>query len=247
MSSEKTSAIVVRVIDFSDTSCVVTCFTRDFGKVVGLAKGARRPKGPFEGAIDLLAVCRIVFLHKSSETLDLLTEAKLDRRFRGSSRGLSYLYAGYYIAELLRELTEDGDPYPELFDESIRLLRALEADTDWRDVVLRFELFALGSLGLLPSLSVCVQCGCDLKKPQQRVSFAPIAGGVLCPNCRGGQKNVISVSSGAIDVLKQFSQTENSADCRLPKQLRGEIRGIMGHYMANLMGRRPRMHSYVSQ
>ena len=40
MSSEKTTAIVIRLVDFSESSCVVTLFTRDFGKISGLAKGA---------------------------------------------------------------------------------------------------------------------------------------------------------------------------------------------------------------
>jgi DNA repair protein RecO (recombination protein O) len=70
---EKSPAIVLRVVDWSETSSVVTLFTREFGKVRGLAKGARRPKGPFESALDLLAVCRVVFIRKSSDALDLLT------------------------------------------------------------------------------------------------------------------------------------------------------------------------------
>ena len=88
MASEKSLAIVLRVRDFSETSCVVTLFTRSLGKITALAKGARRPKSPFESALDLMAVCRIVFLHKSSDVLDLLTEAKLERRFRAASRDL---------------------------------------------------------------------------------------------------------------------------------------------------------------
>src|SRR5262245_4333854 len=92
MASEKSSAIVLRTVEFSETSLVVTLFTRDFGKVTALAKGARRPKGPFESALDLLAVVRIVFLRKSSDVLDLLTEAKLDRRFRAAGRDLNRLY-----------------------------------------------------------------------------------------------------------------------------------------------------------
>ena len=119
MSSEKASAIVLRVIEFSETSSIVKLFTREFGKVRGLAKGARRPKGPFESALDLLALCRIVFLRKSSDSLDLLTEAKLERWFRPPRGGLSNLYAAYFVAELLNELTDDGDPHPELFDRAI--------------------------------------------------------------------------------------------------------------------------------
>lgn len=94
MSSEKATAIVLRTVDFSESSLVVTLFTREFGKVRGLAKGGRRLKGPFESALDLLARCRIVFLRKSSEALDLVTEAKLVRRFRPAGHHLSSLYAG---------------------------------------------------------------------------------------------------------------------------------------------------------
>ena len=43
MSLEKTDAIVIRLVDFSETSCVVTLFSRDYGKIAALAKGARRP------------------------------------------------------------------------------------------------------------------------------------------------------------------------------------------------------------
>src|SRR5688500_11330984 len=104
MPAEKTLGIVIRVIDFSESSAVVTLFTRDFGKVGALAKGARRPKGPFESALDLLSVVRVVLLRKSSDALDLLTEAKLEQRFRAASRDLARLYAGYYVAELLLDL-----------------------------------------------------------------------------------------------------------------------------------------------
>ena len=115
MSTEKSLALVLRVVDFSETSVVTTLFTEDFGKIGALAKGARRPKGPFESALDLLAVCRIVFIHKTSDALDLLTEAKLERRFRSAARDLSRLYAGYYVAELLHDLTDTSDPHPVLF------------------------------------------------------------------------------------------------------------------------------------
>src|SRR4029077_5442289 len=160
MSSEKATALVLKVVEFSEISSIVTLFTREFGKVRGLAKGARRPKGPFESALDLLALCRIVFLRKSSDALDLLTEAKLERRFRAADRDLSSLYAGYYVAELLNELTDDADPHPELFDAASDTLLALAGGRSTvLALVVRFELLALRLLGHLPSLDACVECG----------------------------------------------------------------------------------------
>ena len=50
---EKTEGIVIRQADFSESSRVVTFFTRDFGKISALAKGAKRLKGPFQAAIHL--------------------------------------------------------------------------------------------------------------------------------------------------------------------------------------------------
>ena len=97
MSAEKSAAIVLRVIEFSETSCVVTLMTREFGKITGLAKGARRKKSPFEAALDVLSIVRIVFLRKTPPAMDLLTESKLERRFRAASSDLERLYAAYYV------------------------------------------------------------------------------------------------------------------------------------------------------
>ena len=126
MPAEKTTAIVLKVVEFSETSCVVTLYTRDFGKVTALAKGARRLRSPFEGAIDLLASCRIVFLRKSVDKLDLLTEARLLRRFRSASTDLPRFYAGLSVIELVYALTDHADPQPELFDLVLETIEAID-------------------------------------------------------------------------------------------------------------------------
>ena len=150
MSTEKSLAIVLRVVEFSETSIVATLFTENFGKIGALAKGARRPKSPFEAALDLLAVCRIVFIHKSTDVLDLLTEAKLERRFRSSARDLSRLYAGYYVAELLDELTDPSDAHPGLFQAANQILTELDEGEPVHTLVLRFELVLVARVGIAP-------------------------------------------------------------------------------------------------
>ena len=140
MSTEKTEAVVIRQADFSESSRVVTFFTRDWGKISTVAKGGRRLKGPFEAALDLLTVCRIVFIRKLSTSLDILTEAQLVSRFRPNGRDLVSLYGGYYVAELLSNLTEEYDPHPNLYDQTAQTLSHLAEDPNPRESNLRFEL-----------------------------------------------------------------------------------------------------------
>ncbi len=245
MSSEKTTAIVIRLVDFSESSCVVTLFTRDFGKISGLAKGARRPKSAFESALDLLAVCRIVFLHKSSDTLDLLTEAKLERRFRSATRDLSRLYAGYYIAELLNDLTDHGDPHPELFDAAVAALQALDGEGQTMAIVARFELSLLRYVGHLPELENCVECGAPMANVG-RVSFGQQSGGVLCQRCRAGKRQIVSVSVEVLALLRTLANEAGPWDeTKLESKRQGELRGVLNHYMTNLIGKRPQMYKFM--
>lgn len=248
MNSEKATALVLRVVEFSETSSVVTLFTREFGKISGLAKGARRPKGPFESALDLLALCRIVFLRKSPGTLDLLTEAKLQQRFRPRERDLSSLYAGYYIAELLSDLTDDYDPHPELFDEALAALAGLSAGEPVAVWIARFELTALALLGHLPSLELCVGCGRSIEPAAGRVAFGMLAGGVLCERCKAGQRQVLSVSAGVLRAMIELADRQSDAWQRSPLGPRvvGELRAVLNHYMAHLLGHKPRMQAYLS-
>jgi len=246
MSAEKTRAIVLRVVDFSETSCVVTLFTEDFGKIGALAKGARRPKSPFDSALDLLAVCRIVFIDKSGDVLDLLTEARLERRFRSASRDLSRLYAGFYVAELLQELTDLGDAHPDLYRRADDTLLALDRDGPVAETVLGFEVAALRLLGYLPALADCVVCGAVVDFRSERVLFGQLAGGVLCPRCRQGQKQVVSVSREGHEVLRRLSEPklENRIE-EIDPRVRGELRGLLSHYVANVLGHPPRMQAYL--
>src|SRR5271166_5585115 len=160
MPAEKALALVVRATDWSETSRIATLWTREFGKVRVLAKGGRRLKSNFEVALDLLTVCSIVLLRKSSGGLDLLTEAQLVERFPKLRSDLAALHAAYYVAELLAEWTEEYDPHPLLFDEARATLQTLgttPASTGPR--LARFELVLLRELGYRPILDRCLICG----------------------------------------------------------------------------------------
>jgi DNA repair protein RecO (recombination protein O) len=244
-STEKTDAIVLRTVDFSETSCVVTLFTRGFGKISALAKGARRRKSPFEAALDVLSICRIVFIHKSSDLLNLLTEAQLERRFRAAQFDLSRLYAGYYVIELLTALTDDGDPHEELFDLAVTVIRTIDSHEPFVVELLRFEIRMLSILGHQPALHNCVSCGRAIPENVSGVSFGMIAGGVLCDQCRSGNRHVIRLSRDGLIGLRRLSK--NNATWKSGEYTKsiGEMSAVIRQFIVNLLGFQPRLHPYL--
>ena len=112
--------------------------------------------------------------------------------------------------------------------------------------VLRFELTALRQLGHLPSLTACAGCGGQAPPTAGRIPFGVLAGGVLCRQCRSGQRQVIGLRLETLNLLREYSSVQEPADL-LPKEGRGELRGLLNQFFANLLGRRPRMHPYLGE
>src|SRR5436305_1369904 len=239
MAAEQALALVVRGTDWSETSRITTLFTREFGKVRALAKGGRRLKSNFDCAFDLLSVCRVVFLRKAHGGLDLLTEAQLAERFPALRQDLSALYAGYYVAELLADGTQDYDPHPPLFDAAVETLRGLgergasaprvsptrpvapmwtrgadapRSPGPHLDSVARFELVWLKELGYSPRLDACAACGAEvLPRGAVRAVFSPAAGGVLCPACGPAAPDRRPLSPAGLAALRDLTAAAGAA------------------------------------
>jgi DNA repair protein RecO (recombination protein O) len=244
MPAEKATAVVLRTADWSETSRIATLWTREFGRVRVLAKGGRRLKSNFESALDLLTVCSIVFLRKSSDSLDLLTEAQVVRRFPRLTTHLEALYSAYYVAELLADWTEDYDPHPRLFDEALETLDVLGMpDVPIGPRRMQFELVLLQQLGYAPVLEGCAACGQPL--PSRGLAFSAKVGGVLCARCQGGPGERRPLSPAAWQALRTLSEAGEAWRREWDPAVRAEVRQLLGYYVTYLMGRRPRLLPYL--
>lgn len=251
MPTEKAHALVIRLVDFSETSRVVTFYTREFGKVGALAKGARRTRGPFGGALDLLCVCRIVLIRKHSDSLDLLTEAERVKAFSpgpGQRNSLQVLYAGYYFAELLLVLTDDDDPHPQLFDIAVESLRELESGTNVRLVVRRFEVAILRETGHMPFLGGCVSCGKKYTDPSA-AWFSVAAGGLVCRGCVKAAGATVRLSPGSVTALQTLGHATNEQWRRLQLHagMEREIGAVTRAAITHLVGRNLRTTQFLGE
>lgn len=241
---EKSPAILIRQVDFSESSRIVTFFTRQDGKLGMMAKGGRRQKNAFDSSLDLLARSDAVYIRKQS-SLSLLTEAKLTSRFRPPEGDLGALYAGYYVAELMDGLTEEADPNEDLFDVTVETLNSLMTGRGREKVVSQFELRLLQEIGQMPSFTTCLRCGGDV--PPQRGVVWGREGGVVCPRCFTGGGGT-RLSPGTLAVFETLLTGEPVVveRLRLQRQQLGEIRSVLDSTVQRVLERKPKMGRYLN-
>ena len=249
MPLERAEGLILRLHDFSESSKVVTLYTREFGKIRALAKGGKRLRSPFESALDLLAHIRMVLVHKSGGALHLLTEATQASRFSGLRDTLDGLNGGYLVAELLGDWTEENDPHPRLLDEALTTLTRLAmggvGGDGARAALARFESVLLWELGYRPELERCI--GCARRALNGPLAFGFGQGGIMCTPCRQQQRGWRELTDGTWRIARELTrQAGGAAEGDGPlagcdSATRRQVARWLGEYLSWIRGRRPRL------
>jgi DNA repair protein RecO len=150
MDTERAEGIVLRRQTVTESSLIVTWYTREFGKLKTLAKGARRIKGPFQGKIDLFYRDEIVFLRSRRSDLHLLHDCFLEGAHARLRQSVESLTAASYVCELVELAMEQEDVNTAVYDLLMTILDVLEVRHDGV-LLIWFELRLLASTGWKPN------------------------------------------------------------------------------------------------
>jgi len=134
---------VLHTYAFKETSLVVEAFTREFGRIGLVAKGARRPGSALRGT--LIAFQPLLLAWSGKSELKLLQRAESQGGHQQLA-GLT-LICGFYVNELLLKLTARDDPHAGLYANYEQALAALRAGEAPSPVLRRFERRMLAELG----------------------------------------------------------------------------------------------------
>lgn len=186
-----TRALLLRSLDYGEADRVLTLFTEDHGKLSALARGARRSRRRFAGALEAFAVLEIEFA-QGRGSLSRLVDARLQQGHLSLLASLPAMQAGGRAFDILRRLLPEAHPEPELFGVAVGLLAALDTQSgqalaeQWRA---GFVVQSLARLGFWPSLSTCGSCG---RRPRddQAVQFHAPQGHLVCRQCGGANMRI---------------------------------------------------------
>jgi DNA repair protein RecO (recombination protein O) len=118
-----------------------------------VAKGARRPKSPFRGKLDLFYLADFSFSRSRRSELHTLREVSLREAHSPLRKELDYLQQASYGAALVEQATETETPLPAIFELFRRFLGALPQQPPQPQTLFGFELKLLKELGLQPDLA----------------------------------------------------------------------------------------------
>jgi DNA repair protein RecO (recombination protein O) len=153
MTIERATGLVLRTRLLTDTSLIVHWLTPGLGRVATVAKGARRPKSPFRGKLDLFYLGDFSFHRSRRSDLHTLREVVLLATHPALRADLARLRQAAYGARLVERLTETDTPLPEVYRLFKGLLDLLQTQPAQPLPLLAFELKLLAELGSPPNLA----------------------------------------------------------------------------------------------
>lgn len=237
MSVTRDQAVVLRRLDYSETSQVLALFTRDHGKVRAIAKGIKRgTKTRFAVGIDLLDIGHVLFTDRVDrrERLATITEWKQSLSLSGLRESLPRIQAAQYCAEITAALTEDWDPHVELFDALVEALHALAESTEPLSRVVRYQTLLLDAIGSLPRFDACVQC----ERDTDLTHFSSFDGGMVCRHCESNQVEKRLVSAPTAHRLQAWAVPGASLGEAPVADLRGPF-SLLNYHLSHLIGHEP--------
>jgi DNA repair protein RecO (recombination protein O) len=239
----KDIGVCIRTVDYSETSQIVTFFTKTTGKISAIAKGSKRPKSAFDGPIEMFSYGEIVFSDPTKEKLATLTEFQ-QHGFTGLINNFFAFNCCLFAAELLNKLTDDYDPHPELFDSFLHFLQDINDGRETLQLLILFQLTLLREIGLMPVLNACANCKTRYEHRassiEHQVYFSSSANGLICRDCEASFPDKIKLSSSAASCLinlKKIAQT--------PERTLKEIEKILISHFTELLGHRTKMAKHI--
>ncbi len=240
----RTQGVVLRARDLGEHDRLVTLYTRDAGRLTGVAQGARRLRSRFGGALELFTWGDVVGFEREGRDLVRLDHFDIRRSFRRLREDLERLGQGARMVEAVARLTAERDPHPAGFALLLRGLRALEDGPPAR-VQLAFTLRLLDLLGHRPRLDRCVGCGRPLGTVE--IAFDPSQGGAVCARC--GAPGALPVSPRTVGVLRglQAAPWDARLRARIAPATEREAATVLDGYLAALTGAPLRTPRFLAQ
>jgi DNA repair protein RecO (recombination protein O) len=224
MALKESEAIVLRTYPLREADLLVTLFTRNEGKVKGIARSAKKSKKRFGGALEPMTYVLAFYDDREGRELARLDACEVLESPLSAEVTFSRAAALAHVAELLDELLPDREANDAVFRLTLSVLGALRGTSIWMPVTY-FELWLTRLVGFLPDLSECMACGRPLNG--SRAFFHVLADGLVCAEDKRLASSEISGESRALAAQMFRAPVEIFGTLEFPKARAADLRKFL--------------------
>jgi len=234
--SYKTDAVILRRSEYGESDYLLTIYSRPFGKLTVIAKGARKHLSRRAGHVELYSHSHLV-VHKG-RGMDVVSQAEVINPFSQLQSDLDRTLLASHFAELLDQFAFEGESNPRAFDVIVRGYKRLcDLDSDANLVTRYYEFQLLRVMGFEPNLFECVITGETLQATDQ--FFCSDEGGVVSAQHTAGL-DVMLLPLPIFKVLRHFSRSKWSQikTLKLSPEHHATLKRVLHHYITSILERK---------
>lgn len=242
----KSEAVVLQATDYAEFDKIVSLYTKNYGRIKGIARGAKRSQKRFGGALEPFTCNEVDFFEKEGHGLARLENCRILNPYTAISQDINKIAYGNYLLELVNILTPEREKHPEVFRLLLFFLNLLSEQSPREEILRIFELRLTSLLGYQPQFLQCVSCGQSFR-PQEDYRFSIKKGGILCSGCHKENQAFLSLSHGTIKLFQQVQQLSLVKLNRIrfsPASL-GEGKAILLKFLEYHIGKKPKSLEFI--
>lgn len=217
MSQIKTQAFVIKSIKWSESSKIVSLYTRENGRIDAIAKGVKRKNHPYGAYFESLNLLETIIYLSDNRELQNIGSTSLIESFLHIRANLEKTAVGLAMFELIDVFFQQGESDSVFFDFLLSQFRSLEKATNHQVVFWYFILKLLSYLGFKPHFEKCNSCG---KVKNENYYFQITSGSVYCKECIGAAPLFIKLNKDMHQNLNRLQKTNHKqiSEFEIPPQ-----------------------------
>jgi DNA repair protein RecO (recombination protein O) len=195
---QKCEGIVIRTTDYGETNKIVTLYTREFGKVGVMARGAKKPNSRLSSITQPFTYGQ--YLIQTGSGLGSLQQGEILASMRNIREDIFATAYASYIVELTDKAVDEKQANPFLFELLAQTLHYMNEGLDIEILTFIYEMKMLNVLGIKPKLDGCSVCG----SREGKFAFSIREGGFLCERCFSRDPHRMEISQSTVRLLRLF-------------------------------------------
>lgn len=224
--------VVLKTTPYGETNKIITLFTKEWGKIGVMARGAKKPNSKLASCTQVFTVG--TFLIQLSRGLGTLHQGESIQSMRRLREDIYLTSFASYLVELTDKGIDERKPTLEIYDHLILSLQYLQEEYDPDIIKTIFEVKMLPVLGLKPILHHCANC----QSTEGTFAFSVRENGFICHRCFEIDPYRIPISSATTRLLSQFARIklEQIGSINVKEKTKAELDLVMDQYYETYTG-----------